>query len=117
MTQATQSVNGQILTTDGWCVGRLEFTTHIDAIKEPPHDPWLGESRVVVLAAYAQSWFTVQHLMRNYRDGFFEYIRYVRDPANQRELGMAPRFDLLSRFAGRTPEELEHELQRAYSQQ
>jgi hypothetical protein len=75
----------------------------------------VGPDTEIVAAAYAQSWFIVQHMMRNHRDGFFEYIRFVRDPANGRELGTAPRFDVLSRFVGRTSEELERELQREHA--
>ena len=57
----------------------------------------------------------MKHLLRNHRDGFFEYIRFVRDPTNQRELGRVPRFELLSRFVGRTSPELERELRRAHA--
>lgn len=76
----------------------------------------LGPNADVVGDAYAQSWFLVQHLMQNHRDAFFEYIRFVRDPANRRELRRASRFELLSGFLGRAPRKLERELQRAHAE-
>jgi hypothetical protein len=74
-----------------------------------------GPQEQVVDAAYTQSRFLVEHLMRNHRDGFFEYVRFVRDPANRRELRRVPRFELLGRFVGRTPAALERELQRGHA--
>lgn len=80
-----------------------------------PYDPWVAQNLGSVAAAYAQSWFTVQHLMRKHRDGFFEYIRFVRDAANLEELDRVPRFELLARFIGLRPEALESELQREHA--
>ena len=59
----------------------------------------LGDEKVVA-AGYAQSWFLVHYLMENHRDAFFDYVRFVRDPANEAELADAGRFALLARFAG-----------------
>lgn len=74
-----------------------------------------GGSSDAVGDAYAQSWFLVHHLMRNHRVGFFEYIRFVRDPANAREIATTPRFVLLSRLVERAPKKLERELQLAHA--
>jgi hypothetical protein len=98
-----------------WTFAELVNFTSREDFRGPDDDlrrkAGVGPDTGFAVAAYAQSWFIVRHLMQTHRDEFFEYIRFVRDPANRRELGMVPRFDLLSRFVGRTPEELERELQ------
>lgn len=51
--------------------------------------------------AYAQSWALVAFLMQSDRiKGFFDYIRFVRDPASFREVKDARPVDLLARFLG-----------------
>jgi hypothetical protein len=70
----------------------------------------LGADTEVGLA-YAKSWLLVDYMMRVHRAGFFDYIRFVRDPANEAELRETEPFHVLSRFAGRTSEQLEQDLQ------
>jgi hypothetical protein len=58
--------------------------------------------------AYALSWVLFQHLMHeSRRDNFFAYLRFIRDPANLRELVRTPREHLLARHMQTTPEALE----------
>ncbi|MEE8476023.1 MAG: DUF1570 domain-containing protein [Myxococcota bacterium] len=67
--------------------------------------------------AYAQSWFIVRHLIRNHREGFFEYIRFVRDTDGRSDLpapGATPHFEQLSRFVGLSPDELERDMVRGF---
>jgi hypothetical protein len=65
-----------------------------------------GDRRVHL--AYAQSWALVSFLMREqHRERFFDYLRYVRDPANIDELAGTPRIDLLAQSLGLKTDELE----------
>ncbi|MFP6906757.1 MAG: DUF1570 domain-containing protein [Verrucomicrobiota bacterium] len=57
--------------------------------------------------AYSQSWLLTHWLMQpGNRDGFFAYIRFVRDPVNARDLARMNHFDRLAAFVGMTPREI-----------
>ena len=57
---------------------------------------------------YALSWVLFRYLMQeSRRDDFFSYLRFIRDPANLRELVSLPRELLLARHMNTTPEALE----------
>jgi hypothetical protein len=62
--------------------------------------------------AYPKAWLIVNHLMRNDRREFFEYIRFVRDPENVRKVRRTPAAEILAEFLGRTTEQLDGELRR-----
>jgi hypothetical protein len=62
---------------------------------------------------YPKAWLVVDHLMKRHREPFFEYVRYVRDPANQAALEDTTDFALLSGFVGLSQDQLHDELQRA----
>lgn len=58
--------------------------------------------------AYSQSWGLVHLLMTEpYRDGFFRYIRQVRDPAEFQVVRRTPPMELLCVHLGLTPAELD----------
>lgn len=58
--------------------------------------------------AYSQAWSLVHFLMQPpYRDGFFDYIQYIRDPAHFHAVRSEDRLTLLARFVDQRPEELE----------
>lgn len=57
---------------------------------------------------YALSWSLVHFAMHPaHREGFFDYLRYLRNPENLGELVATPRIDLIARHLHLTPEELE----------
>lgn len=57
--------------------------------------------------AYAESWALVHFLMQDdRRSAFFDYIRYLRTPANFRDVRKARPLDLLCQFLGMGPEEV-----------
>lgn len=57
-----------------------------------------------VEAAYAQSWCLVHLLMqKEYRERFFSYLRFVRDPANLKEIVRVTGQDVLCRCLGVSP--------------
>lgn len=65
-----------------------------------------GADRVSL--AYAQSWSIVHFLMQpQYREGFFEFVRFIREPSNVQVVATRPQIDLLSEFLSMTPENLE----------
>jgi hypothetical protein len=72
----------------------------------------LGDAADIELF-YPKAWLIVEHLMRNRRDAFFAYIRFVRDPENEAAVARGSDFDRLSRFLGQPPAQLERELDRA----
>ncbi len=64
------------------------------------------QSSGAVEYAYAQAWSLVHMLMTRYQEPFFEYIRFVRDPANRQALEKESRFSLLTRIIGIKPRTL-----------
>ncbi len=59
-----------------------------------------------ISVAYSQSWLLVHLLMRPpYRTGFFNYIRFVREPSNWGEIQHADPLALLCRFLGVSPDQ------------
>lgn len=61
-----------------------------------------------VEAAYAQAWALVRYLMEPARrNSFFEYIRYLRDPQRFYAVLGQDTAELLGRFLGCTPDQLE----------
>lgn len=65
-----------------------------------------GEKRVQL--AYAQSWALVNFLMRErYRESFFDYLAFVRDPARVDDLASTPRIKVLADALGVDETELE----------
>lgn len=57
--------------------------------------------------AYAQSWSLVCWLMEGERRrAFFDYLLFVRDPANLAEVRRAPAMDILCRFLDASPDEV-----------
>ncbi len=65
-----------------------------------------GAERVSL--AYAQSWSIVHFLMQpQYREGFFDFIRFVRDPANVQAVATRPQIELLAEFLSMSPESFE----------
>jgi len=69
----------------------------------------LGSPEQVELGS-AEAWSLVHFLMTPPRkDAFFDYIRYLRDPKNFEEVRDMPRINLLCRFLGLTPEELDEQ--------
>jgi hypothetical protein len=61
-----------------------------------------------ITAAYSESWSLVLFLMRpEHQDEFFEYMRYIRDPANLEIVRKMDTLDLLARFVGLSPAEIE----------
>ena len=71
----------------------------------------IGKGKQIELA-YPKSVLIVEYLMSKHREAFFEYIRYLRDPANERVLEKASHFEVLARFLDRKPDQLEKELVR-----
>ena len=64
-----------------------------------------GENRVQL--AYAQSWALVGFLMRDqYREAFFDYLAFVREPAHIDVLAAEPRIKLLANALGMDVAEL-----------
>jgi hypothetical protein len=62
--------------------------------------------------AYSQSWLLTHWLMQpGQRDGFFAYIRFVRDPVNARDLARINHFDRLATFVGMPPGEIPQALE------
>ncbi len=58
--------------------------------------------------AYAQAWSLVSFLMQPaYRPAFFDYIRFLRDPANFDEARTTPALELVARFLGLAPGEFQ----------
>ena len=58
--------------------------------------------------SYAQSWALVRMLMRaDLRPGFFQYMRFIRNPANLGDLAHRPRIALLADQLGLSISELE----------
>lgn len=58
--------------------------------------------------AYCQSWALVRYLMEPVRrHQFFEYVGYIRDPAQFYSVLRKPRMEVLCRFLDQTPEQLE----------
>jgi hypothetical protein len=65
-----------------------------------------GEDRIAL--AYSQSWALVLFLMqRDNQARFFNYMRHLRDEANIDDVRQTDPFDLLARFEGLSPDELE----------
>ena len=62
--------------------------------------------------AYSQSWLLTHWLMQSRnRDGFFAYIRFVRDPVNARDLARLNHFDRLAEFVDMPPGEIPQALE------
>lgn len=60
--------------------------------------------------AYHEAWAVVRFLMEGVRrDAFFNYIRYIRDTRNLEEVLKVSPMDLLCRYAGKSPADLEKE--------
>lgn len=58
--------------------------------------------------AYVLSWGLFHLAMQpEYRDAFFEYMRFIRNPSNIREIVDVPRVQILARHLGLDPEVLE----------
>jgi len=58
--------------------------------------------------AYSESWALVHYFMADdkRRNGFFEYIRYIRDPKHLDEAVRTPVLEMLSRFLQTSPDQL-----------
>ena len=60
--------------------------------------------------AYSEAWSLVHFLMQDERrEAFFAYIKYLRDPANFREVRRQPRIQLLATFLEVSPAELQEQ--------
>lgn len=58
--------------------------------------------------AYAQSWSIVHFLMQpQYREAFFEFMRFVRAPENVQAVAVRPQVELLASHLGMKPDGLE----------
>ncbi len=65
-------------------------------------------ARARVQLGYSQAWALTRLLMQpEFREAFFEYFRFLRDPANFREVRRTPAMDLLCRFIELTPVDLD----------
>ncbi|HEY8241479.1 MAG TPA: DUF1570 domain-containing protein, partial [Kiritimatiellia bacterium] len=65
-------------------------------------------SEVRISLAYCQSWSLFHFLMQRDNQGrFFNYVRFLRDPANVTEVRETDPLELLARFEGLTPQDLE----------
>lgn len=65
-----------------------------------------GAERVSL--AYAQSWSIVHFLMQpQYREGFFDFVRFVREPDNVQAVATRPQIELLCEFLSMSPESFE----------
>lgn len=58
--------------------------------------------------AYSEAWALVRFLLEEERrESFFEYVRYIRDPANLDAILKEPRIDILCRYLKLRPDQLE----------
>lgn len=87
--------------------GRLIALADLVNLRSPMGLSSVGHHREAELA-YAQAWSLVHFLMHiERRDRFFDYIRYIRDPANFQEVRRVPAIEMLSRFVNVSQLQLE----------
>ena len=68
-----------------------------------------GKDELVKLA-YSESWVLVHFLMQpKYRNDFFAYITYIRDPAHVDDIALRPRLEIIASFIGLSDKQLAHQ--------